>query len=137
MSDVGDAMVRCTRCTRASRRRTSASSCSRPGVADEVDQLGVGLGGIGPVAQDAGEVVEVVGVERAPISSTRLRWLATRPEPDPLVVVVGSGGGRTHAATRWRSAGAWRVGRGSGIVDRLELVAADLGDALERPARRR
>ena len=88
ISDVGDAMARCMRCARASSRRTSSSSRSGSRALDEVEQLGVGVGGVGSVPEHPARSSRSAASSAAPISSTRLRWLATRPERDALVVVV-------------------------------------------------
>ena len=80
-------------------------------VLDEVEQLGVGLGGVGPVAEHATEVVEVGGVEGrtdlvdalevvgdpAEADAARSR---RRPAPDAS----------RRPSTRCRNAGAWRLG---------------------------
>ena len=87
--------VRCMRCARASRRRTSASSSLAVRVLDELDELGVGVRRVRTVARAARPGRR--GRRRrsaAPISSTRLRWLATRPSPTQLVVVEEAGRSR-------------------------------------------
>ena len=60
-----------------------------PSTLDEVDQLGVGFSGIGPVAEQLGQRVEVGGVERGADLVDPLQVAGDPAERDPLVVVGG------------------------------------------------
>ena len=103
------------------------------GVLDEVEQLGVGLGGVGPMAEHPAEVVEVGGVEGRADLVDALEVVGDPSEAGQLVVAVDRGRRVTQARDE--------VPERRGVAARLrlrdryrvELVAADLGDRLERP----
>ena len=106
MSDAGDAMVRCRRCARASSSRTISSSRSRPGVRHEVEELGVGVGGVGSVPEHPAEIVEVGRVQRGADLVDPLEVVRDPAEGDPLVVVVDQRRRPSRMpATRCRRAG--------------------------------
>ena len=63
ISDVLDAIARCMRCRAHVEDPHELFLALGTGVLDEAEQCGVGVGGVGPVAERSAEVVEVRLVE--------------------------------------------------------------------------
>ena len=133
ISDFGDAIARCMRCARASSRRTSSSSRSAPACSTRWSSSASASAGSGrwPSTRPRSSRSAASSADSDLVDA--LEVVGDPPEAGQLVVAVDRGRRVTQAGDE--------VPERRGVVtrsrlrdrDTVELVAADLGDRLERP----